>query len=292
MVAMFCPYRMNAAQFSGLVRAADQVVPGATVTARNGGAKVLAFTDEQGHYALDLTPGTWEIEVSMFEFAPATGKVTVGDTSQMHDWVLNMPKLAERGAPAGAPAASTSTTVSVAPAPLPNNPAAGQSQAQGQGPGRGQGRGVRGPDGRRIPGAQQADGAGGGRGAGAHPADPAVAARDAVRPGRRSLDSRTHRCAQHRKVRRRPPMRNRRPRTSARKTMTRWRSTAARVEAWSRRATTKHAGNARRAADGADLADLADLADPAATGWRRISAAQGCAERHGAAPGDVRVADE
>ena len=95
---VFWPCLMSAAQFSGVVRAADQLIPGATVTARNGGAKVLAFTDENGHYTLDLTPGTWEIEISMFEFAPATGKVTVGDTSVTRDWVLNMPKLAERGA--------------------------------------------------------------------------------------------------------------------------------------------------------------------------------------------------
>ncbi|MCU1236065.1 MAG: hypothetical protein JWP63_4032 [Candidatus Solibacter sp.] len=164
MVAMFCPFPTQAAQFSGVVRAADQLVPGATVTARNGGAKVLAFTDENGRYSLDLIPGTWEIEVTMFEFAPATGKISVGDTSQTRDWVLNMPKLAERNAPSGATAPTSPNTSIASPAPLPASPVTGQTPAQGQGAGRGQVRGPRGPDGRRFPAAQQADATANGRG--------------------------------------------------------------------------------------------------------------------------------
>ena len=61
------------------MRAADQIVPGATVTALQGGAKVTAFTDENGRYTLELTPGVWQIEVSMFEFTTAKGQVTVSD---------------------------------------------------------------------------------------------------------------------------------------------------------------------------------------------------------------------
>ncbi len=143
---MCCPCLMRAAQFSGVVRAADQLVPGATVTARNGGAKVLTFTDESGHYALDLTPGTWEIEISMFEFAPATGKVTVSDTSVMRDWVLNMPKLAERGVVPAPAAATESTTVAkttAAPAATPAAPATPRVPGAGA---RGN-RGMRNPDG-------------------------------------------------------------------------------------------------------------------------------------------------
>ena len=66
-------------QFGGQVRAADQMVPGATVTALQGGAKVTAFTDENGRYTLELTPGVWQIEISMFEFTTAKGQVTVSD---------------------------------------------------------------------------------------------------------------------------------------------------------------------------------------------------------------------
>src|SRR5260370_41784691 len=90
---MCCPCLIKAAQFSGVVRAADQLVPGATVRARNGGAKGLAFTGESGHIALDLTPGAWGIEISTCEFAAATGKITVSDTSVSRGSALNMPSL-------------------------------------------------------------------------------------------------------------------------------------------------------------------------------------------------------
>jgi hypothetical protein len=88
-----CPSLLGAAQIGGQVRAADQIVPGATVTALQGGAKVTAFTDENGRYTLELTPGVWQIEVSMFEFTTAKGEVTVSDGAIARDWVLNMPKL-------------------------------------------------------------------------------------------------------------------------------------------------------------------------------------------------------
>src|ERR1039458_8061922 len=100
--ALCCPRLLGGSQFSGQVRAADQIVPGATVTALQGGAKVTAFTDENGRYTLELTPGVWQIEVSMFEFTTAKGQVTVSDGAIARDWVLNMPKVSERGGPAAA----------------------------------------------------------------------------------------------------------------------------------------------------------------------------------------------
>src|ERR1039457_5401053 len=63
---------------------------------------VTACTDENGRYALELTPGVWQIEVGMFEFTTAKGQVTVSDGAIARDWVLNMPKLAERGGPGAA----------------------------------------------------------------------------------------------------------------------------------------------------------------------------------------------
>ena len=142
--AVCCPWLLSAAQFSGQVRAADQIVPGATVTALQGGAKVTAFTDENGRYTLELTPGVWQIEVSMFEFTTAKGQVTIGDGGVAKDWVLNMPKLSDRGGPAAAAGASA------AAAPLPAAP--------------GIGRGARGARGNRG-----ADGQGGQRGYGNFP---------------------------------------------------------------------------------------------------------------------------
>ena len=65
---------LQAAQYTGSVRAADQPVPGAMVTAKQGDAKVIAYTDENGRYTMDLAPGAWDISVEMFEFTTSTGK--------------------------------------------------------------------------------------------------------------------------------------------------------------------------------------------------------------------------
>ncbi len=51
--------RLDAAQFSGQVRAADQLVPGAMVTAKKGDAKVIAYTDENG--TLHDGPAGWRL---------------------------------------------------------------------------------------------------------------------------------------------------------------------------------------------------------------------------------------
>src|ERR1022692_4529703 len=143
-LAVCRPSPLGAAQFSDLVRAADQIVPGATVTALQGGARVTAFTDENGRYTLELTPGVWQIEVSMFEFTTAKGQVTVSDGTAGRDWVLNMPKLSDRGGPVAAggslPAGS----------PLPATPGIGHG-ARGA-------RGNRGSDGRGGQGGQRANG--------------------------------------------------------------------------------------------------------------------------------------
>src|ERR1039457_4734937 len=109
-----CPWLLGGAQFSGQVRAADQIVPGATVTALQGGANVTAFTGENGRYTMELTPGVWQIEVSMFEFTTAKGQVTVSDGAIARDWVLNMPKLSERGGPAAAVGAGAGATLPAA----------------------------------------------------------------------------------------------------------------------------------------------------------------------------------
>jgi hypothetical protein len=51
------PRLLSATQCTGSVRAADQWIPGATVTAIQGSAKVVAYTDDAGRYQLDLAPG-------------------------------------------------------------------------------------------------------------------------------------------------------------------------------------------------------------------------------------------
>jgi trimeric autotransporter adhesin len=93
------------AQYAGTVRAADQFVPGATVTAQQGATKVTAFTDENGRYSMDLAPGVWDIRVEMFGFTEASGKVEIG-APQRKDWTLEMPRLG--GSAAAAPQAQQS----------------------------------------------------------------------------------------------------------------------------------------------------------------------------------------
>ena len=87
---------LSAAQYSGSVRAADQPIPGAMVTAKQADAKVIAYTDENGRYTMDLASGTWDISVEMFEFTTSTGKVTIADAPARQEWALDMPKLRER----------------------------------------------------------------------------------------------------------------------------------------------------------------------------------------------------
>ena len=60
----------------GTVRAADQPIPGATVTAVQGPVKLSAYTTENGEYSIDLGPGQWDLTVEMFGFPTQTKKVS------------------------------------------------------------------------------------------------------------------------------------------------------------------------------------------------------------------------
>jgi hypothetical protein len=90
--------------YTGSVRAADQFVPGATITATQGSTKVVGYTDESGRYTLELGPGVWDVAVEMFGFTPAHETVTMGDKPTYKDWTLDMPRIGES---ASAPPAST-----------------------------------------------------------------------------------------------------------------------------------------------------------------------------------------
>ena len=68
LILLLEPVCAHAAQVGGTVRAADQLIPGATVTARSGESKIVAYTDENGRYTLELKPGVWDVEIAMFGF--------------------------------------------------------------------------------------------------------------------------------------------------------------------------------------------------------------------------------
>ena len=166
---MLIPAFLNAAQHSGSVRAADQFIPGATVTARQGGAKLVRYTDEAGRYEFTLTPGIWEITVEMFGFTTLKGEVD-GTEPSTRDWTLEMPRpgepVPETPKPTAAPAkpsetpsepARPSTPAPTATATASPQPQANQAGRGGRGFGGGQGRGGQGRGGRGFNG-QQAQG--------------------------------------------------------------------------------------------------------------------------------------
>jgi len=66
---------------SGVVKSANQPIPGATIIATQGDQKIVTTTDPGGLYALpQLAEGTWTVTVEMFGFAPAKKQVDYGKT--------------------------------------------------------------------------------------------------------------------------------------------------------------------------------------------------------------------
>jgi hypothetical protein len=116
-----------AAQHSGSVRFAGQVVPGATVTATLGDKKLVTATGENGTYAFEeLPPGTWLIEVDMFGFKKQEKSLLVEAQPATLDWEL---ELKERGA---APAPAAATIATQAPSPQTQKPAPSRNRTAAQ----------------------------------------------------------------------------------------------------------------------------------------------------------------
>src|SRR5580698_3669472 len=96
------PRLLSATQYAGSVRAADQWVPGATITASQGsslgGSKVVAYSDDAGRYTMDLAPGIWNIQVEMFGFTAVQKQVTIGSQPATSHWTLEMPRTAQAAA--------------------------------------------------------------------------------------------------------------------------------------------------------------------------------------------------
>lgn len=104
------------------------------MTARQGGAKVMAYTDENGRYSLDLTPGVWDIEITMLGFNTLHGQVTMGLGPNNTDWTMDLPRYGAPAAAASKPAAATaSATAPAKPASSPSTTTASNSTQQGRG---------------------------------------------------------------------------------------------------------------------------------------------------------------
>jgi hypothetical protein len=66
-------------------------VPGATITATQGGKKFVAISNEQGNYSFpDLPDGAWKIEVEMSCFSPVEQDVTISSNMPSIKWELKM----------------------------------------------------------------------------------------------------------------------------------------------------------------------------------------------------------
>jgi hypothetical protein len=126
---------LSAAPYTGVVRSANQPIPGATVTATQNGKVLTALTDETGrfHFA-DLTPGEWQIEIQMFGFVSQKAAATVATEPLSKDWTLELrPRQAQRG-PGGRGFQNLNLTQSANMAELANMVAAPAENAAGAGP--------------------------------------------------------------------------------------------------------------------------------------------------------------
>lgn len=81
---------------SGIVKSNGLPIPGATVTAIQGGRKTVTTTDENGRYDFSsLTPGTYTFEVQMFGFRVERREAQV--PGQL-DWTLQIMQRTDQAA--------------------------------------------------------------------------------------------------------------------------------------------------------------------------------------------------
>src|SRR3982074_1755054 len=133
---LICSYLLSAADYSGVVRSGNQVLPGATLTATQNGQTVSTSTDEDGHYLFsNLAPGVWSIQLQLFGFTPVKADVTIGAEPVTKDWTLELRPRVARRAPGARPGGFQNVTLAQSAnqaetAPMVNTPtdtaAAGQ----------------------------------------------------------------------------------------------------------------------------------------------------------------------
>ncbi len=128
LVLLIGPLQLAASVHSGSVRAADHFIPGATVTARQGTAKVLAYTDENGRYSLELTPGNWDVSVEILGFTTQVARVS-GDTDSNREWAMEMPRIGDPTPVVSATTLSATTPPAAPTATAPATPATATTAA-------------------------------------------------------------------------------------------------------------------------------------------------------------------
>ena len=80
---------LSAAEHRGRVRSGGLPIPGATVTAQSGTARLATSTGEAGFYHFqNLAAGEWSIEVRIFGFEPARREVTINGRNALIEWEL------------------------------------------------------------------------------------------------------------------------------------------------------------------------------------------------------------
>ena len=75
---------------TGVVKSANQPIPGAVVSATQGTTIVVTTTDQNGHYSLQLGQGVWGVEVTMVGFQPARKRLTVSNAARELDFTLQL----------------------------------------------------------------------------------------------------------------------------------------------------------------------------------------------------------
>ncbi len=92
-------FPLMASEYRGTIQAGGLPLPGATVTASQGGKKVIATTDERGVFRFaDLADGTWTITVDMVGFQALTRDVGVAAMAPVPTWEMKF--LSAKTAPA------------------------------------------------------------------------------------------------------------------------------------------------------------------------------------------------
>ena len=76
---------------SGFVRSNHQIIPGATLTAKQGERTLTTVTDQDGHYGFPpVAPGVWSVSIDMFGFEPLQKDVDYSAAKGAVDFELTL----------------------------------------------------------------------------------------------------------------------------------------------------------------------------------------------------------